>query len=410
MKSILSNHPFLFILITAFLSVMGIGVIIPVTPFIVSEFVHSTQQNLVAAYVGILMSTYSVCQFFAAPVLGALSDRFGRRPVLLLCLFGSGIGYIMYGIGGSIAILFISRIIDGVTGGDISTAMAYVADVTAPQDRGKYFGIMGGTLGLGFILGPSIGGILSHISLATPLFFAAGLTFLNMLYGFFVLPESLDKSRRMSDFSVHHLNPFVQITYIFKRPLLRSLMVIGIFYFLAFAELQAITTVFYKDTLHWQPSNLGIFFLFLGTGDIITQGYLTGKLLPKFGAVKLVGAGFIVTAIAYAMNGILPIFPYVLLAVMYGLIYALGSGFFEPSFSGLVSATAEHHEQGRTQGASQSMQSIARIIGPIIAAFLYQFGHSLPWISCSVFSLIGIFLLWKNKEKVMSLHVAGRGE
>lgn len=405
MKSIFSNKPFLFILITGFLSVMGIGIIIPVTPFIVSKFVDPRHLDLVAVYVGLLMSTYSVFQFFAAPVLGAISDKFGRRPILLLCLFGSGIGYILYGIGGSIAVLFVSRIIDGITGGDISTAFAYVADVTPPQDRGKYFGVLGATIGLGFILGPSIGGLLSHISLSTPLFVSAGLAFVNMIYGYFVLPESLDKSHRMSDFTIHHLNPFVQIQYIFNKPLLKSLMFTGFFYFLAFAELQAITTVFYKDTLNWLPANLGIFFLVLGAGDIFTQGYLTGKLLPKFGALKLVAGGFVVTAIAYMLNGILPIFPFAFLAIGYGLIYALGSGLFEPSFSGLVSATAEHHEQGRTQGASTSMQSVARIVGPLLAAFLYQFGHSLPWISCALFSFVGVLLLWKNKEKVMGLNV-----
>lgn len=399
-RSIFANKPFLFILFTTFLSILGIGIIIPVIPFIVGQYIDPSNLNAVALFVGILTSLYSFCQFFAAPVLGALSDKHGRRPVLLLCLLGSAIGYILFGIGGSIAVLFVGRIIDGLTGGDISTAMAYVADVTKPQDRGKYFGVIGATIGFGFILGPSIGGLVSHISLSAPLYLAAGLTLVNMIYGYFVLPESLAKVHRMSDFTIHHLNPFTQINYILGHKTLRPLMLIGLFYFLAFAQLQAITSVFYKDVLNWTPGNIGFYFLVLGLGDMFTQGFLAGKLLPKFGPIKLVLAGFFVTAVAYAINAILPIFPYVFLAYLYIIIYALGSGLFEPSFSGLVSRSATPQEQGRVQGASQSMQSVTRIVGPLLAAFLYQYSHSLPWIFCVIFSLIGAYLLLQRRTEM----------
>jgi DHA1 family tetracycline resistance protein-like MFS transporter len=399
-KLVFSNKPFLFILFTCFLSVMGIGLIIPVIPFIVGQYVDPKRTNDVALYVGLLVSIYSFCQFFAAPVLGALSDKYGRKPILLFCLAGSAIGYIMFGIGGSLAILFISRIIDGISGGDISTAFAYVADVTKPQDRGKYFGIIGATVGFGFIFAPSIGGALSTISLSAPVYAAAGLTLLNLIYGYFVLPESLTKGHRMADFSAKHLNPFTQLSYIFKNNILKSVLITGFFYFLAFAQIQSITTVFFKDTLQWTAANIGIYFLVLGIGDMFTQGYLTGKLLPKFGVIKLVFAGFLLTGIAYGIIAFLPLHPLVLVAYVFIIIYALGSGFFEPSFNGLISETAEPHEQGRVQGASQSMQSITRIIGPLIASGLYQYNHSLPWISCVIFSFAGIYLLFKNKEAI----------
>ena len=379
---------------------MGVGLIIPVIPFIVAKYVDPHNVNAVAWYVGLLIALYSFCQFFAAPVLGALSDRFGRRPILLLCLLGSAIGYILFGIGGSLAILFIARAIDGITGGDISTVIAYIADVTEPQERGKYFGVVGATIGFGFIVGPTVGGLVSSISLSAPVFLAAGLTILNMIYGYFILPESLDQKNRMTDFSVHHLNPFAQLQYIFKNHVLRYLMIIGSFYFFAFAQLVSIVSVFYKDTLHWSPANIGFYFLILGVGDMITQGYLTGKLLPKFGPIKLVFAGFIITSLAYFINAIIPIFAFVFLAYLYMIIYALGSGLFEPSFGSLVSGVASPQEQGRVQGASQSMQSITRILGPLAAAALYQFNHSFPWIVCIICSFIGAALLMKYKKSI----------
>ena len=385
---------------------MGIGLIIPVLPYIVNRYIPDNKT--IAIFVGLLTSTYAFCQFFAAPVLGALSDKFGRRSVLLLCLLGSAIGYILFGIGGSIAILFIARIIDGTTGGDISTAMAYVADVTAPQDRGKYYGIVGSVMGFGFIVGPTVGGFLAHLSLSAPLFLAAALTIINMIYGYFVLPETLSKEHRITDFSLHHLNPFAQMYYIMKKNVMLWLLVIGAFYFFAFAQMSGLLAVFYKDILQWTPANLGLYFLVLGIGDMVTQGYLSGKLIEKIGIIKVIMAGFVLTAIAFAINAIIPIFPYFLFAFVYVAIYAIGSGFFEPAFDGLISSAASPQEQGRVQGAYQSVQSITRIIGPLFASLLYQFGHSLPWISCVIFSLLGALLLWQRRGKFGSLHNSKR--
>src|SRR5664279_2589460 len=249
MKEIFANKSFLFITITAFLSVLGIGIIIPVLPFIVQKYMPGASNAAIAFNVGLMTSLYSVCQFFAAPPLGALSDKYGRRPVLLFCLLGSAIGYILFGIGGSLTILFIGRIIDGLTGGDLSTIFAYIADVTKPQDRGRMFGIIGATVGVGFMIGPTVGGFASLISLSAPFYIAAGVTILNMLFGYFVLPESLSKEHRMTDFSLHHLNPFSTLLSVLSNLTVRTILFIGFFYFLPFSQLQGIGGVYSKDVL-----------------------------------------------------------------------------------------------------------------------------------------------------------------
>lgn len=399
-NSIFKNKRFLFILFSSFLSIMGIGIIIPVVPFIVEKYIPNHNVNQIALSVGLLTSLYAFCQFFASPVLGALSDRFGRRPVLLLCLLGSAVGYTLFGIGGSLGILYAARVIDGITGGDISTIFAYVADITEPKDRGKYYGTIGATIGFGFMIGPTLGGLLSHFGLSAPLYFAAGVTLLNMTFGYFVLPESLSKENRIKNFSLQHLNPTGELNKVLQQTHIRTLLTVGAYYYLPFALMSGIMSVYYKDVLHWTPSNIGFIFLILGIGDMFTQGFLSGKLLPKFGEIKLVAAGFLLTGLAFATIAFLPYYPFSLLVYIYILIYALGSGLFEPSFSALVSHSAAPQEQGRVQGATQSMESIARIIGPLLAAFVYQFSQNFPFVIGAVLSFMGIFYLSQHKSKI----------
>ncbi|HSW88325.1 MAG TPA: MFS transporter [Candidatus Saccharimonadales bacterium] len=404
MKALFDNKKFIFIVITAFLSVMGIGIVIPVLPFIVQHYMPGASNEDIAFNVGLMLSLYSVCQFFAAPPLGALSDKYGRRPILLFCLLGSAIGYLLFGIGGSLTILFLGRIIDGLTGGDISTIFAYIADVTKPQDRGKMFGIIGATVGVGFMLGPTIGGFVSLINLSAPFYLAAGITILNMLFGYFVLPESLKKEDRMTDFSLHHLNPFATLVSVLSNITVRTILLIGFFYFLPFSQLQGISSVYSKDVLHWSAANIGIYFLVVGTIDIITQGFLSGKLINKFGELPLVLAGLSVTGFAYLCNAFLVVFPSTVFAYIAVIIYAFGSGLIEPSLGGLISRAASPQEQGRVQGANQSLQSITRIVGPLLAAYLYGFMPNLPYITCVLLSLIAIVYVL-SKRKIILAHI-----
>jgi len=407
MKEILSNRAFIFIAFSAFLAVIGIGIIIPVIPFIVEQYMpHATEQSI-AFNVGLLTSIYAFCQFFAAPGLGALSDRYGRRPILLLCLVGSAIGYILFGIGGSLTVLFIGRILDGLTGGDISTMFAYIADVSKPEDRGKLFGFIGATVGVGFMIGPSIGGLLAQISLSMPFYVAAGVTLLNAAFGYFVLPESLSKEHRTTDFSIHHLNPFGQIQSVLSNVTIRTLLFLGFFYFLPFAELQGIGGVFSKDVLHWSPSNIGFMFLVIGIVDILTQGVFSHKLMTRFGELKLTVAGLAITGIAYGLNASNVLFHSSIYAYIAVIIFAFGGGLIEPAIGSLISRAAGPREQGKVMGANQSLQSITRIIGPLLAAYLYSIGFALPYIVCALLSVVALFYV-KSKYHFILEHIRSR--
>lgn len=407
MKDILSNKALLFITFSAFLAVIGIGIIIPVIPFIVQKYMPGASEQAIAFNVGLLTSIYSFCQFFAAPGLGALSDRFGRRPVLLSCLVGSALGYLLFGLGGSIAILLVGRVIDGLTGGDISTMFAYIADVTKPEDRGKIFGFLGATVGVGFMIGPSIGGFMAGISLSAPFYLAAAVTLLNAAFGYFVLPESLAKEHRMANFSVHHLNPFSQLQSVLSNITIRTLMFLGFFYFLPFAQLMGIGGVFSKDVLHWTPASIGLMFLVVGAVDILTQGVISQKLMTRFGELKLTIAGLCLTGIAYGLNASNVIFHSSIFAYVNVIIFALGGGLIEPAIGSLISRAADPKEQGRVQGANQSLQSITRIVGPLLAVYLYSFNFALPYLVSALLSLVALIYV-QRKYSFIANHIHSR--
>ncbi len=382
-----------FILFTTFLTFMGFSIIIPVVPFLVQQHIGENQHGVVALYVGFLISVYALCQFFGAPVLGALSDRFGRRPILLVSLLGSIIGYLLFALGGSIWILFLGRIIDGLTGGNISTLYAYMADITEPKDRGKYFGWLGAAGGVGFMIGPAIGGVIAHFSLVAPLYFAAAITLANMVWGYVILPESLRHEHKISKLNWEHMNPFNQFKTIIGIKVLRRLFISGAIFFLALSMLQGNASVFFKDVFSWDVTHIGWILFLVGLIDIVSMGFLVPKLLPLWGDEKVAIVGLVLCAVGFMMEGSTSVLPIPFLLYVSVIMVTLGDGFFEPSFAGLISNVVSPSMQGRIHGTNQGMQSLTRIAGPLLAAWLYQYAYGLPFVSESILVILCLVLL-----------------
>lgn len=388
-KSAPGRKAIFFLLVVSFLNTMGMTILGPVAPFITLQ--NTSDPHNLALIVAWMTSIYGICQLLAAPGLGLLSDRFGRRPVLFVCLLGSAIGYLLFGVGGSLWILFLGRIIDGLTGGNFSVLFAYLADVTKPEERAKYFGMAGGFSGAGFILGPLIGGLLAKINYSTPCYVAAGVILFTIVWGFFFLPESLHERHRVAAIRLRDLNPLKQMGSVFAMPNLRWLLLAGLLYYLPFTFLISNTAVLLKDSLGWGATEAGIVSTAVGLVDILVQGVLVGKLLPFFGDVKLAIGSLVLVAISYILYGSVALYasPIILLAGV--ILFAGSGGLVENALRGLTSRMAGPSQQGLVGGAGQAMGSLAAIIGPLAGGLLYvQIGHAISYWSGALIIALAI--------------------
>ena len=361
-----------FIMVTTLIDMMSIGIIIPVMPVLVGHFTASQAEQ--AFWFGAVTFTFAVANFFASPVLGALSDHFGRRPVLLLGFCGFSISFFVTGIVTELWPLVAIRLVSGALMANASIANAYVADITPPQERAQRFGMLGAMLGVGFILGPAIGGILGEINVRLPFFVAGTGGLLNFLYGVFVLPESLARERRRPMNWRAALNPLSALAHLRDLKGVGSLVVVIALGNLAQFILQTVWVLYTTFRFHWSPQQNGWSLFLVGAAGLLVQGFLLKRLIARLGAQRLVVAGLVSATIchlgwALATQG----------WMMYALIAAnLLSYAVVPTMQSFVSAAADEKTQGQTMGSVAALGSLASVLAPMIGAPLLGFVSHLP--------------------------------
>lgn len=381
------------LLVITLLNTMGITIIIPLVPFLTLQYL--AHPNNLAVIVGWLTAAYGICQLIAAPGLGVLSDRFGRRPILFICLLGSASGYLILGLGGALWLLFLGRIIDGLTGGNISVLFGYVADLTEPKDRGKYFGLLGSAAGVGSLIGPAIGGLLATINYRAPFLAAAGLLLLTLIWGYFLLPESLNNEHRITSLPLKELNPLQQLASVFRWANVRWILLAWFLYAFPVGMLQATLTVLMKDSLGFNATQASLVVTVLGAADILVQGVLVSWFLSRLGHIRLGLLAFVLVGISYLVLGSIAFLATPVLLLVGILLFAGSGSLVENALRGLISEMVGRHEQGRVSGATQSLQSLGWVIGPLLGGFMYTaWGHFQVYVSASLITLLAMVCLW----------------
>ncbi len=375
------TRPLLVIFLTILVNLIGFGIISPLLPFYAETFGASP------VAVGLLFAVFSLGQLVAAPILGDLSDRYGRRPVLILSLAGTVVSFVMMATAQSLTMLFIARIVDGLSGGNISTARAYVADITAPEDRARAYGILGAAFGLGFILGPAISAVLAPISYAAPIWMAAGVTTVAMAMAWAWLPETVHR------ITLTQRRPFANVASMLKRPGLRRILVIDFVYWFAFAVFQTTFGLFAARRFGFDAPETGYFFAAFGLLGALVQITLIRPTVGRLGDTRTFRLGIAFTAlglVAATMTDSVALFTLALVPL------ALGIGFGHPTMSSLVSRAADGAEQGRVQGAASALESLGRTIGPVWGSVsLQRFGDGTPYISAACVLLMTLVLSLK---------------
>jgi MFS transporter, DHA1 family, tetracycline resistance protein len=395
-EKVTSRTPaFIFIFITVALDMLALGIIIPVLPKLIERFVDGNTARA-ATYVGLFSTMFAVMQFFASPVLGALSDRFGRRNIVLLSNLGLGLDYIVMALAPTLSWLFLGRILAGITSASVSTAGAYIADVTPPEKRAQTFGFLGAAFGLGFVLGPAVGGFLGNIDLHYPFWAAAVMSLLNFVYGLFVLPESLKPENR-SAFQWTKANPLGSIRLLMGN---RQLWSFGSAIFLsqtAHTVLPSIYVLYAGYRYGWGPQDIGIILAAVGVSSMIAQGTLVRPIVKLFGERKAALIGLLAGTTALLWYGT----AWQGWMVWLGVPVAAFWGLFNATSQSIMSRNVSAADQGKLQGANTSVMAMADIVGPSLFAFVFSLGISpalgwnMPglafWLAALI--LLGAFLI-----------------
>ncbi len=376
------------------LNSIGFSIVLPLLPFLIGKYLPSQQ---VVVGMSALMSVFAVCSFFSAPVFGALSDRYGRKNILLISLLGSVTGYVLFGIGGALWVLFFGRIIDGLTAGNISILFAYIADTTEPNERAKWFGLVGAAMGIGKIGGPALGGLLGSISIGLPFYATAVLIFVSSMAVCFLLPESLTPNKRTRRLTLSNLNTFSHFKEIFRLKEVKFLLALGVLFYAGLSIFQFNFTLFLKDIYQWTPAFIGGILTSVGICDITTRAILLPWLLKHFNEKNIGTTGLVILGIGL---GLILASIYIHSAVIVSLAVICiisGEGLFDPTYNGKLSQSVEESKQGKLQGVNQSLQSANNVLVPLGAAAIYYFSPSLLYSTAASVVLAAAIIYSKYK-------------
>jgi MFS transporter, DHA1 family, tetracycline resistance protein len=360
-----SRH-LLFLLVTACINFIGVGIIGPLAPSLAERY------GADPLTIGLLAMSYSLAQFVGVPALGALSDRYGRRPVLLLSLVGSAIGYVIFGIGGALWVLFLGRVMEGLTNGNISAVFASAADLSKPEDRTRTFGAISAAIGIGLIVGPLLGGVLSTISAEAPIYLVALLSFANAIWCYVALPESLAPERRAPELKLAQLNPITRIGYVIQIYQLRRMLVASILMAFSMAILLSNLPVLMSDVLGWAPNQVAVLYALYGGMIVLMQALAIPRLLHRFDEQRLATVGFLISACGYILTALTAIWAIPWLIYPSPVVIAIGNALINTPLTGMISKTAGPDRQGRVQGGNLALQTLANVVGPVVGGGLYQ--------------------------------------
>lgn len=362
----MKRSPLIVIFTTVFIDLIGFGIVIPVLPF----YAEGTIFNATPRTVGLLFASYSIMQLIFSPVLGGLSDKHGRRPVLLLSIVGTGIGFLVLGFARTVFMLFVGRILDGITGGNISTAQAYIADITTSENRAKGMGLIGAAFGLGFIFGPALGGILSQWGIQVPFVFAAGLCFANAILLYFTLPETVTPDHPAKNRAAGGRS-FRYVLNSLKQPRLAFVLIIYFLFIVAFSIMTTSFSLYTMFRFGYDATHTGYLFAYVGLIAVIIQGGLIGRLVKRFGELPLVIFGALCFAISlFAVPFVGPAAGGLAGLLVGGGVFSMGNSLATPALTSLASKSVGPGEQGTVLGVTQSVASLARAVGPFLAAVL----------------------------------------
>ncbi len=392
-----------FIFITLLLDILGIGLIIPVLPKLIESFTESNIESASSIY-GIMVAVYALMQFIFAPILGSLSDRYGRRPVILISLFGAGLDYLLLAFAPSLAWLFVGRMIAGITAANITTASAYIVDVSPPEKRAQNFGIIGAAFGVGFVIGPAVGGLLGNYDVRLPFLVVAGITLLNWLYGYFVLPESLKPEHRRN-FSWARANPIASLNGLRRYPIVLALASTIFLAALAQSALHSTWVLYTGYRYAWGTLEVGISLAVVGLASGIVQGGLIRKIVPFLGERHALLIGLTINAISFALYGLAP------LGWMFYPIALFGAfaGIAQPSAQSIITQNVRDNEQGSIQGSLSSLNALSAVIGPLLATQIFRYFISdaapihlpgAPFFMGSLLIVVGLFLAMRTFRRL----------